>query len=105
HLSSGLKVVLEAGSELTFKAASSFIKLDASGITLVGPIIKFNSGGAPGSGSGAAPVLPIIPKPADTAPTGKKTGKAKINPLQPLASLGERGPQQLIVDVWGDPAL
>lgn len=58
HLSSGLKVVLEAGSELTFKAAGSFIKLDASGITLVGPIIKFNSGGAPGNGSGAAPILP-----------------------------------------------
>nr|WP_298118187.1 type VI secretion system tip protein TssI/VgrG [uncultured Pseudomonas sp.] len=105
HLSSGQKVVLEAGSELTFKAAGSFIKLDGSGITMVGPIIKFNSGGGPGSGSGAAPVLPIIPKPADTAPTGEKTGKANINPLLPLASLGELGPQQLIVDVWGDPAL
>jgi len=104
HLSSGQKVVLEAGSELTFKAAGSFIKLDASGITMVGPIIKFNSGGAPGSGSGAAPVLPIIPKPADTAPTGEKTGQANLNPLLPLASLGEQGPQQLIVDVWGDPA-
>jgi len=105
HLSSGQKVVLEAGSELTFKAAGSFIKLDASGITLVGPVIKLNSGGAPGSGSGAAPVLPIIPKPADTAPTGEKTGQANINPLLALASLGERGPQQLIVDVWGDPAM
>jgi type VI secretion system secreted protein VgrG len=105
HLSSGQKVVLEAGSELTLKAAGSFIKLDASGITLVGPVIKFNSGGGPGSGSGAAPVLPIIPKPADTAPTGEKTGQANINPLLPLASLGELGPQNLIVDVWGDPAL
>lgn len=65
HLSSGQKVVLEAGSELTLKAAGSFIKLDASGITLVGPIIKINSGGAPGSGSGAAPILPGMVKPAD----------------------------------------
>ncbi|TWC41585.1 type VI secretion system secreted protein VgrG [Pseudomonas sp. SJZ079] len=105
HLSSGQKVVLEAGSELTFKAAGSFIKLDAGGITMVGPIIKLNSGGGPGSGSEAAPVLPIIPKPADTAPVGEKTGKANVNPLLPLASLGEQGPQQLIVDVWGDPAL
>ncbi|MNQ29424.1 Phage-related baseplate assembly protein [compost metagenome] len=105
HLSSGMKVVLEAGSELTFKAAGSFIKLDGGGITLVGPTIKFNSGGGPGSGSAAAPVLPVIPKPADTAPTGEKTGQATINPLLPLASLGEQGPQQLIVDVWGDPAL
>ena len=65
HLSSGQKVVLEAGSELTFKAAGSFIKLDGSGITMVGPIIKFNSGGGPGSGSGAAPVLPGKVKAAD----------------------------------------
>ncbi|WP_417776548.1 type VI secretion system tip protein TssI/VgrG [Stutzerimonas xanthomarina] len=105
HLSSGLKVVVEAGSELTFKAAGSFIKLDASGITMVGPEIRMNSGGSPGKGSEAAPVLPIIPKPADTAPTGDKTGQANINPLLPLASLGQQGPQQLIVDVWGDPAL
>jgi len=102
HLSSGQKVVLEAGSELTFKAAGSFVKLDGGGITMVGPIIKMNSGGSPGSGSGAAPILPVIPKPADTAPTGEKTGKATINPQLPLASPGELGPQQLIVDVWGD---
>jgi type VI secretion system secreted protein VgrG len=105
HLSSGQKVVLEAGSELTLKAAGSFVKLDAGGITMVGAVIKFNSGGGPGSGSGAAPVLPIIPKPADTAPTGEKTGQANTNPLLPLASPGEQGPQNLIVDVWGDPAM
>ena len=65
HLSSGLKVVLEAGSELTFKAAGSFIKLDASGITMVGPVIKMNSGGSPGKGLGAAPILPGEVRPAD----------------------------------------
>src|SRR5690606_2171465 len=65
HLSSGLKVVLEAGSELTFKAAGSFVKLDASGITMVGPLIRMNSGGSPGKGSGAAPILPGQVKPAD----------------------------------------
>jgi type VI secretion system secreted protein VgrG len=65
HLSSGLKVVLEAGSELTFKAAGSFIKLDASGITMVGPLIRMNSGGSPGNGSGAAPILPGQVKAAD----------------------------------------
>ncbi|MGE6793730.1 type VI secretion system tip protein TssI/VgrG [Pseudomonas guineae] len=65
HLSSGQKVVLEAGSELTLKAAGSFIKLDASGITLIGPIIKINSGGGLGSGSGAAPIRPGKVKAAD----------------------------------------
>ncbi|WP_394561407.1 type VI secretion system tip protein VgrG [Aquipseudomonas alcaligenes] len=70
HLSSGLKVVLEAGSELTFKAAGSFIKLDASGVTLVGPQIKINSGGGPGSGTGATPTLPGGVNPADSGKAG-----------------------------------
>src|SRR5690606_16792898 len=65
HLSSGLKVILEAGAELTFKAAGSFIKLDASGVTLVGPQIRINSGGSPGNGTGATPILPGQVKPAD----------------------------------------
>ena len=102
HLSSGLKVVLEAGSELTFKAAGSFIKLNASGITMAGPVIKINSGGGPGKGSGASPILPELPKPADTAPAGEPTGAANANLLLALPK-DETGPQQLIVDVWGDP--
>ena len=82
HLSSGQKVVLEAGSELTFKAAASFIKLDASGITMVGPIIKFNSGGAPGNGSGAAPLLPGKVKPADADKAGSLLDEALLNSLE-----------------------
>ncbi|SFQ24483.1 type VI secretion system secreted protein VgrG [Geopseudomonas sagittaria] len=70
HLASGLKVVLEAGSELTFKAGGSFVKLDASGVTLVGPTVKINSGGAPGSGSGVAPILPGQARPADADKAG-----------------------------------
>ena len=103
HLSSGQKVVLEAGSELTFKAAGSFIKLDGSGITMVGPIIKFNSGGGPGSGSGASPILPTKPKPADTAPVGEKTGRTRVNTPLALSAQSKKGPEALIVDVWGDP--
>ena len=82
HLSSGQKVVLEAGSELTFKAAGSFIKLDASGITMVGPIIKFNSGGAPGKGSGAAPIRPGKVKAADADKAGALLTPAQIQTLK-----------------------
>jgi len=77
HLSSGLKVVLDAGSELTLQAAGSFIKLDAGGITMVGPVIKFNSGGAPGKGSGAAPVLPGKVKEADADKAGSLLERAE----------------------------
>jgi type VI secretion system secreted protein VgrG len=85
HLSSGQKVVLEAGSELTFKAAGSFIKLDGGGLTLVGPVIKFNSGGGPGSGSGAAPVLPGKVKPADADKAGELLIQAQKQALQQAA--------------------
>lgn len=58
HLKAGQKMVIEAGNELTLKAGGSFIKIDPSGVTLVGPSIKINAGGSPGRGSGAAPILP-----------------------------------------------
>ncbi len=66
HLSSGLKVVLEAGAELTLKGGGSFLKLDASGVTLSGANVRVNSGGSPGNGSGAAPLLPGPLRQADT---------------------------------------
>ncbi|MBF0675308.1 type VI secretion system tip protein VgrG [Pseudomonas sp.] len=104
HLSSGMKVVMEAGSELTLKAGGSFVKLDASGVTLVGGQVKINSGGSAGSGSGARPIVPIVPKPTDAASVGEQIGQANINnPQRPLPNQGEQGPQALIVDVWGDP--
>ena len=53
-----MKVVLDAGSEITFKVGGSFVKLDPSGVTLVGPSVNINAGGRPGSGSGAAPLMP-----------------------------------------------
>ncbi len=58
HIKVGGKLVLEAGSEITAKAGGSFIKLGPSAVTLVGPTIKMNSGGKPGSGTPCAPVLP-----------------------------------------------
>ncbi|MGV8321439.1 hypothetical protein ACV343_32845, partial [Pseudomonas aeruginosa] len=59
---SGLKVVREAGAELHLKGGGSFLKLDASGVTLSGANVRVNSGGSPGNGSGAAPLpLPGLP--------------------------------------------
>jgi type VI secretion system secreted protein VgrG len=61
HHKAGAKVVLDAGAELTISGGGSFIKLDPSGVTLAGPGIKINSGGAPGSGSGQGAVMPGMP--------------------------------------------
>ncbi|SFM24971.1 type VI secretion system secreted protein VgrG, partial [Desulfomicrobium norvegicum] len=59
HIKAGSKAVLEAGTELTVKAGGSFIRLDPSGVTIVGAKVGINSGGSPGSGSGARPLLPV----------------------------------------------
>ncbi|EPC01413.1 hypothetical protein L861_05080 [Litchfieldella anticariensis FP35 = DSM 16096] len=54
-------MVLEAGSELTLNAGGSFLKLDGSGVTIVGPTVRMNAGGSPGRGSGQAVESPLLP--------------------------------------------
>ena len=71
HLRSGMKMVLEAGKELTLKAGGSFIKIDGGGVTMSGPLVSVNSGGSPGSGTGAAPLLPGLLKQADADAPGQ----------------------------------
>ncbi|MFM9271101.1 type VI secretion system Vgr family protein, partial [Halomonas elongata] len=61
HHKAGMKVVVEAGAEITLKAGGSFLKLDPSGVTIVGPSVKINSGGSPGSGTGQSVQTPVLP--------------------------------------------
>ncbi|OYD21078.1 type VI secretion system Vgr family protein [Oceanimonas baumannii] len=104
HLSSGHKVVLDAGAELTLKAGGSMIKLDPAGITLLGPNIKMNSGGSPGKGAGAAAAIAALPDEVEEIIAAKKMLKAKPNgPSHPPKV--STGPEELIVDVWGDPGM
>jgi len=71
--------VIEAGLELTVKAGGSFIKIDAGGVTVLGPVVKVNAGGTPGSGTGIdikAPGLPLI---ADQARPGRLLKSTAVN--------------------------
>uniref|UniRef100_UPI003F669DC0 bacteriophage T4 gp5 trimerisation domain-containing protein n=1 Tax=Halomonas borealis TaxID=2508710 RepID=UPI003F669DC0 len=61
HHKAGMKVVIEAGAEITLEAGGSFVKLDPSGVTIVGPSVKINSGGSPGSGTGQSVQAPKLP--------------------------------------------
>ncbi|EXF44317.1 Rhs element Vgr protein [Pseudomonas sp. BAY1663] len=70
HYYAGHKVVIDAGTELTAAAGGSFLKLDPGGVTLNGAAIKMNSGGTPGKGSGAKPILPGLVQPADADKAG-----------------------------------
>ncbi|WP_245791911.1 type VI secretion system Vgr family protein [Modicisalibacter ilicicola] len=71
HHKAGMKVVIEAGAEITLKAGSSFLKLDPSGVTIVGAAVKINSGGSPGSGSGQGALEPLVAAEVEAAPQFK----------------------------------
>ncbi|GAB2664952.1 type VI secretion system Vgr family protein [Vibrio panuliri] len=62
HIKSGTKTVIEAGAEITLKVGGSFVKVDASGVTVVGPSINLNSGGSAGSGRGYGGLQAALPK-------------------------------------------
>ncbi len=89
HHKAGSKVVLDAGAELTIAAGGSFLKLDPSGITLSGPSIRINSGGAPGSGSGQSATVPGVPHGLSIS-EGKKVAPEK------LADVGQRADAKAI---------
>lgn len=82
HIKAGERVVIEAATELTLKAGGSFIKLDASGITLVGPLARLNAGGAPGKGSGIALQLPQPPGDTREEAAGDANQRALANSLE-----------------------
>lgn len=60
-LKSGAKIVVEAGAEITLKAGGSFVKVDGSGVHLVGPAISLNGGGSAGVGSSYSGQLALLP--------------------------------------------
>ncbi|MCC6076275.1 type VI secretion system tip protein VgrG, partial [Pseudomonas sp. GCM10022188] len=71
------------------KAGGSFVKLDASGVTLVGPTVKINSGGSPGSGTAAAPLLPGALQQADADKAGSLLTPTQINTFKRSAPFCE----------------
>jgi type VI secretion system secreted protein VgrG len=82
HLKAGDKMVIEAGSELTIKGGGSFIKLDAGGVTVVGPVVKVNAGGSAGSGTGIGIKPPVLPGAADKDKAGSLMDQAVGNAKQ-----------------------
>src|SRR5690606_27161581 len=83
HLKAGQKMVIEAGMEITLKAGGRFIKIDPSGVTLVGPQVRMSSCGSPANCSGVSALLPTIAGAADSDTAGKIT-------QWPLANSPER---------------
>lgn len=65
HIKGGMNVVIEGGMQVTIKAGPSSVVLGPDGVSITGPLVKVNSGGAAGSGSGASPVAPTDPVPPE----------------------------------------
>ncbi|WP_203301662.1 type VI secretion system Vgr family protein [Marinobacter sediminum] len=109
HHKAGAKVVLDAGSELTITGGGSFIRLDASGVTLSGPGIKINSGGAPGRGSAVQVNQPDLPRKVESESAVKAPADSLADVHQrrnaspeTVAFNGiEKPNRELIVDVIG----
>ncbi|MBL8484934.1 MAG: type VI secretion system tip protein VgrG [Rhodocyclaceae bacterium] len=78
HLKAGATMVLEAGASLTLKVGGNFININSGGVFIKGTMVMINSGGASGSGSGAAP------DPAEKAKDAKASERGeKITPAKP----------------------
>jgi len=68
YLKGGMNVVIEAGAELTLKVGGSYIVINPSGVSVVGPLVNLNSGGDAGEGTPPATTSPEDPdSPADAA--------------------------------------
>jgi len=62
-------VVIEGVKELTLKVGGSFVKVDSSGVTISGPMVKLNSGGSAGKGKMGTAVNAVKPLAAAIAAT------------------------------------
>jgi type VI secretion system secreted protein VgrG len=67
HLQAGASLVIEA-PDITFHGAGGFIRIDGSGVTIKGDLVKINSGGSAGSGAGSHPEKPDAAKEAKITP-------------------------------------
>ncbi len=67
HLKGGMKVIIEAGMQLSLIGPGGFVDIGPAGVTIQGIMVKINSGGAAGSGQGCSPEEPDAAK--EAAPT------------------------------------
>lgn len=72
HFKSGKKIVIDGSMDITLRAGGSFVRINASGVTIKGKMIKINSGGSPGKVRKAKSQSPAQPQEADNAKPGEK---------------------------------
>jgi type VI secretion system secreted protein VgrG len=77
HLKAGKTLILEAGTQISLKVGGNFVDIAAGGVTIMGTMVKINSGGAAGSGGGSSPAAPTDAKEAKPAePAGADNSRS-----------------------------
>jgi len=79
HIKGGMKVIIEAGMQLTLKGPGGFVNIGPAGVDIQGTLVKINSGGAAGSGSGCSPESPESPDAPDEAVQAAPTKPAQAH--------------------------
>ena len=83
YLKAGGSIVLEA-PDITLKAPGGFVRVDSGGVTVVGTMVRINSGGGPGAGSGGGGGNPEEPKEAEVeeppAPEPDDVSRTRLGP-------------------------
>jgi type VI secretion system secreted protein VgrG len=81
HLKAGMKIIIEAGMQLSLVGPGGFIDIGPSGVTIQGIMVNINSGGSKGSGKGCKPekakeakkAAPAKPEIAHNSTSGSKS--------------------------------
>ncbi len=83
HLKAGMKVIVEADTQISLKVGGNFVDIGQSGVTIQGTMVKINSGGSAGAGSGSSPEAPQEPRLADTDEPGETAELIITSPPPP----------------------
>lgn len=67
YIKAGMTMVFEAGLQLSLKVGGSFVDISPMGVSISGPMVLINSGGAAGSGQAPEPTEPQDAKKANPA--------------------------------------
>jgi len=94
HIKGGMNVVVEAGMQLTLKAGGSYVVIGPGGVDISGALVKVNSGGAPGAGSGANPEAPG----ATVAPAAPDEPEKPLEPVAAASAEAYQGDAQQAPD-------
>jgi type VI secretion system secreted protein VgrG len=79
------KIVIEAGMQISLKVGGNHVTIDPTGVTIVGAIVKINSGGAAGSGTA---VVKQNPKKAKKAVEAKDATGGQVESAKGMGHAG-----------------